>query len=252
LTNGLSPLWITRSWVAIAALKTVVPTSPNVTASKTARVVRTVSRAAPPTTARKPTPACRRFQIANGTPLAAQGGAPTRALPASTAPWPPQTSSKIDTSTAGSHTFTVTATSKDGQSSSKLVAYQVIVPSSPPPPPSNRFVVKHVKARANGSVSFDVKVPGPGTINVLETAWKNNFATAATLLQPATGRFVFSRSQATPTRASTTDFKVKPNKRGRRLVAHHRYKVRTRLWVTYKPSGGSQRKVGVYGLRITR
>ena len=160
--------------------------------------------------------------------------------------------SAVDTATVGLHVFTVTATSKDGQTGSRSVTYQVAEPSGPPPPPSNRFVVKHIRVRANGLVSFDVKVPGPGAINVLETAWKNNFATAAALLQPATGRFVFARSHRTAGQASTLHFKVKPNQRGRRLVAHHRYKVRIRLWVTYQPTGGTQRKTGFYGLRITR
>jgi len=41
------------------------------------------------------------------------------------------------------------------------------------------------------------------------------------------------------------------NAKGRRLIAHHRYAVLFRLWVTYTPTGGSQREVGVYGLRIT-
>jgi hypothetical protein len=160
--------------------------------------------------------------------------------------------SAVDTSTVGSHMFTVTATSKDGLTSSRSVTYQVVAQSGPPPPPSNQFVVKQIKVRADGLVSFDVKVPGPGAINVLETAWKNNFARAATLLQPAIGRFEFARSHRTATRASTVQFKVKPNKRGRRLVAHHRYKVTIRLWVTYEPTGGVQRKVGFYGLRITQ
>ena len=158
----------------------------------------------------------------------------------------------VDTSTVGSHTFVVTATSKDGQTSSSSVVYEVAAASGPPVPPSNRFVVRHIRVRANGLVSFRVKVPGPGAINVLETAWKNNFARSAILLQPATGRFVFARWHRTASRASTVHCKVRPNRRGRRLVVHHRYKVRIRLWVTYQPTGGTQRKIGFYGLRVTR
>ena len=110
--------------------------------------------------------------------------------------------SAVDTSTVGSHMFTVTATSKDGQARSRSVTYQVAAQSGPPPPPSNLFVVKRVKVRANGLVSFDVKVPGSGAINVLETAWTNNFARSATLLQPAAGRFVFARLRRTAGSAS--------------------------------------------------
>lgn len=44
---------------------------------------------------------------------------------------------------------------------------------------------------------------------------------------------------------------VRPNRRGKRLVAHHRYAILIRLWVSYTPTGGIQRDIGLYGVRIT-
>ena len=80
------------------------------------------------------------------------------------------------------------------------VALTVSVAVPPPPPPlhktkpSNHFLVSGIHGHPNGNVTFFLRVPGPGTINVLETAWDDNFATAATaLLQPAPNRFAFSR-----------------------------------------------------------
>ena len=43
---------------------------------------------------------------------------------------------------------------------------------------------------------------------------------------------------------------VNPNAPGRHLVAHHRYRVTLRLWVTYTPTGGQPRSIGTYGLHI--
>jgi hypothetical protein len=45
---------------------------------------------------------------------------------------------------------------------------------------------------------------------------------------------------------------VSPNKRGRKLMAHHRYQVVIRLWVSYAPTNGTQRDIGLDGLHITR
>ena len=46
--------------------------------------------------------------------------------------------------------------------------------------------------------------------------------------------------------------RVSPNARGRRLVHHHTYRVTLRLWVTYTPTGGEQRKQGFYGLHLPK
>lgn len=87
---------------------------------------------------------------------------------------------------------------------------------------------------------------------MLETAWNDNLARSAVLLQPAPRRFVFARKPRTAHHASTLHVRVSPNARGRRLVHHHTYRVTLRLWVTYTPTGGEPRKQGFYGLRLSK
>jgi hypothetical protein len=151
----------------------------------------------------------------------------------------------IDTSQPGRHTFTVTATSIDGQQTADTVGYTVALPS-------NQFTVRHLRVRRNGIIEFAVTVPHAGQLDVLETAWNNNLAHAARLLQPARHRFVFARTHKNARRATTLHFRVTPNARGRLLVEHHAYGVTLRLWVTYTPAGGTYRKQGFYGLHLTK
>ena len=138
----------------------------------------------------------------------------------------------------------MTATSKDGQSTSRTVSYTVALPD-------NRFAITGVHARPNGRVSFTLRVPGPGVADVLETAWNDNFARSAALLGPAARRFVFARKHLHASGAGATRVTVAPNTRGKRLVAGHRYAVLIRLWVSYTPTDGTQRDIGLYGVRIT-
>jgi hypothetical protein len=118
--------------------------------------------------------------------------------------------------------------------------------------PNNHFTVSQIRTHHHGTITLRVKVPGPGTIDVLETAWKNNLAQSAVLLQPAPHRFAFARQHTTARRASTLRVRVTPNALGRRLVHHHTYRVTLRLWVTYTPTGGKQRKQGFYGLHLPK
>ena len=59
--------------------------------------------------------------------------------------------------------------------------------------PSNQFTVAHVRTHRDGTITFTVALPGPGALDVLETAWDDNLAHTATLLQPAANRFVYAR-----------------------------------------------------------
>ena len=123
--------------------------------------------------------------------------------------------------------------------------------------PANRFVAPpRYKARRNGSFVVSVKVPGPGRVDVMITAWKGNLvhgaldARSIRLLHPAPGRFVFARARASAKRAGTLLILVTPNAQGRRLLARHRPKTLVRVWVTFTPANGRSHSIGYYGVLL--
>lgn len=151
----------------------------------------------------------------------------------------------LNTRTTGSHELTVTATSKDGLTTSQTSTYRVVLPN-------NHFTVSRIRPMADGQLGFSVKLPDAGRIDVLETAWNDNLTRAAIALQPAKRRFVYARAHRTAGHAGTVKMNLGLNLRGRRLVLHPRYRVTLRLWVSYTPSHGVPRSVGVYGLHLRR
>jgi hypothetical protein len=115
------------------------------------------------------------------------------------------------------------------------------------------FAVSRIKTEADGTIRSSVRVPRRGSVDVLATAWKDNFAGedsahAAVSLKPAARRFVFARQHQRVTRQGTVT--ITPNQQGRLLVAHPRYRVVLRLWVSYTPDGGRDHTIGYLGLHL--
>jgi hypothetical protein len=151
----------------------------------------------------------------------------------------------LSTSKTGSFSFTVTATNSAGQLITASTHYRVVLPN-------NHFTVSHLKGHPDGQVTLEVKVPGPGTIDMFESAWDDNLASVASLLQPAPRRFVFARKHVRVRAGSTVRITVTPNSRGKLLVEHPGYPIVLRVWVTYTPSHGVQRSIGFYGVHLAR
>ncbi len=134
-------------------------------------------------------------------------------------------------------------------------AVVVLPPSAPksprPPSPSNRFKVSRIRFSTNGTISFRINVPNRGKVFVLEMASKHRLTRTARSKQPAPGWFVYARKQLRISEAGTWTVTVAPNRRGRRLLAHHHGSVAIRLWITYAPRGGAHRTIGPYRILIT-
>jgi hypothetical protein len=151
--------------------------------------------------------------------------------------------SKINTRTPGNHTFSVKARGADGKSETRTVTYHVRLPS-------NKMPVLAIVANPSGSITVKVKPPRAGTLDLLVTAWKDNLAGAAYLLQPAPGRFVFARKHVVVSSAGTLSVTISPNAAGQELITHPTYRAVVRVWVSYTPTGGKQRNEGYYGLHF--
>jgi hypothetical protein len=148
----------------------------------------------------------------------------------------------INTTAPGRHAFTVTTQSIDGEHATSTVHYTVLA--------SNKFTLSNVEPHPNGTTNLEATIPGPGTVDVMETAWLDDVAVAAGILQPAPRRFVIARAHMTSRHATKMRIRVTLNSPGRALLRHHRYRVVFRLWVSYLPRGGRQRNVGIYGLHF--
>ena len=150
----------------------------------------------------------------------------------------------IDTATTGTHIFTVTATSRDGQHSTGSVAYSVVAVS-------NRFTISRLRTTQRGAMSFAITVAGPGALSVLVTAWKDNLL-HATRIGRSAGRFIVAATHLVARGATTLNVHLTPNRSGEQLIAHHRYRVTLRLWISYAPTGGTAHAQRVSGLHLPR
>ena len=106
----------------------------------------------------------------------------------------------------------------------------------------------------NGAVEFDVTVPYPGQLDVLETNWAPSTPkrTHAVLLQPGPDRYAFARRHLGMARPGTLHMTIRPSATGARQIRHHYRPVRINLWVTYQPTGGAPDNAAFINLFVTR
>jgi hypothetical protein len=159
----------------------------------------------------------------------------------------------IDTAALGQHVFTVTATSTDGKSETSTSHYSVQPPGHHTTPghhnnPDNHFTVSSVKAHQNGATDLLIIVPGPGTLDLVETAWIDTAARTAQRLHLAPHRFVIARKHINTSRAGKIQIRLSLNRRGQSLVRGRR--LRFTLGVSYTPMHGRQRNISIHGLHF--
>jgi hypothetical protein len=142
---------------------------------------------------------------------------------------------------AGEYRFTLLAMNDVRRAGASLeVGLKIFAaPTQGKPPPDNHFRVLRPRARRDGTVTFTLKVPHSGTVDVLETASFNGPGRDGRLRCRPRGRIVFARKHLGVRAAGETRVTVAPDERGRALLAHHRSGVRICLRVSYTPAGGA-------------
>jgi hypothetical protein len=143
---------------------------------------------------------------------------------------------RIDTSHAGSHAFTVTATSSDGQRGQSTVAYTVL--------PDNHFRLSHVSVRPNGSIAFRITLPGPGQVNVVETASAKRGG------ERHAKRVASAHTYARSKRRGTLRLTVRFSAAGVRALQQAGNDSRLRLQVSFTPTHGTRYIVASGPLRV--
>jgi hypothetical protein len=137
----------------------------------------------------------------------------------------------LATKQAGAHSLTVTSTSSDGLSTTDTFNYTVL--------PDNRFTVTTIKPKSAGTLSFKLRLPGPGKIKVVELALHNVIVGKGTVSVGA---------------QRTVAVKISPGPAGRALLRKAKSTQskppRISLQVTYTPKGGVAETVVKRGLTL--
>jgi len=142
----------------------------------------------------------------------------------------------VDTSHPGPQSLTVTATSSDGRHTQATVSYTVL--------PDNRFRVSHVVVHPDASITLRLALPGPGQVNVLETAWaKRSGKRRATRLASA-------RTHANPKRGGTLTPTVRFDAKGARALQRAPDNRTLRLQVSFTPTHGTRRTIASGPFRV--
>ncbi len=136
----------------------------------------------------------------------------------------------IPTTTVGPQTFTVTAVSADGGTTTTTINYTVL--------PDNLFKVKKVKGHSGGTVTLNVKLPGRGRVAVVEHD----------------GHTVFASRTYKRGSGGVLKVKLAPSPTGSSLLtaasATGAGDVTTSITITFTPKGGRKHSVTVRGVKV--
>ena len=144
---------------------------------------------------------------------------------------------RINTATLGAHPFSVSATNDQGESTTETVSYKVV-------PTTNRFVVVRLRATGSGAARLALKLPGPGSVRVIATAW--NAAAGA-----SRRRLAYGTASAGARQGGPLALVVQPTAAGRALLGTHGARPVIALAVTYKPPGARARVLRPKPLRLS-
>jgi hypothetical protein len=143
---------------------------------------------------------------------------------------------RIDTRTLGGHTFSVSATNDQGESTTETVSYKVV-------PTTNRFVVVRLRATASGEARLALRLPGPGSVRVVATVWN--------AAAKAPGRHLaYGTASAGARKGGPLALVIEPTAAARALLRSHGAHPVIALTVTYKPPGARARVVRPKPLRL--
>ncbi|HEY6399064.1 MAG TPA: hypothetical protein VIX82_16575, partial [Solirubrobacteraceae bacterium] len=133
----------------------------------------------------------------------------------------------------GRHTFSVTATSNDGQSTTAIATYTIVPVGS---------ATARISPRTDGTTSVHVQVPGSGRIAIFETLLISG-TSSPSFRRLAHKPFGFAHAYVKTADAGDIYIHLIPTKRGRWLMRHHSSRLTLSLWVTYTPQGGHTRTI---------
>lgn len=185
--------------------------------------------------------------------IASAGGQHVGPVTAGTTPGTYQ-ATITSTTTAGAATITATDTSVTPTAAASAVLTQTAgspatagTTGATQTTSSNAFKITDARGDPNGTITFNVRVPGPGTIELLGTHEDIIGTRAATLLlKPGHDRFDWGRDTRAPATASTMKMVLRPDNAGKHLLARHRqhgWALHVCVWTTYTPTGGHPRSV---------
>ena len=142
----------------------------------------------------------------------------------------------INTRTLGRHAFSVSATNALGDSTTETVSYRVV-------PTTNRIIVTGVRAGRSGVARLRLRLPGPGALRVIATAWDAAHG----------GRrrhVAYGRARIRARRGGPLVVAIAPSAAGRSLLHVRGARPVVSLVVTYTPTGARPRVVRLKPLRI--